>query len=156
MSVIFIAIPFFLGPWAAVAAAIGGAGALVGWVLVEGETHGKVEAAEQTGTINEVTLVEAAEGSAAGLERGESMTLSRGGMTARFHRDGRGRLLVHISGAGKTDAELEAAGQELLNQVRQQFAYQKVMDELETRGFGVVEEEVDEQGAIHVRLQRWA
>jgi hypothetical protein len=51
--------------------------------------------------------------------------------------------------------ELEAAGRELMDRVRQQFAYAKVMEELEARGFDVVQEQVEATGAIRVRVRRW-
>jgi len=71
------------------------------------------------------------------LLRGESFTMEREGVTASFRVDGRGACIVHMSGQGQSDRQLEAAGHELMDRVRQQFAYAKVMAELEERGFQV-------------------
>lgn len=89
------------------------------------------------------------------LLRGEAFTLERDGLSATFRMDGRGQCTVHVGGVGKSDRELEEAGRELMDRVRQQFAYAKVMGELEGRGFEVVAQEVDVDNAIRVRVRRW-
>ena len=43
----------------------------------------------------------------------------------------------------------------MLRRVRQQFAYAKVMAELEARGFDVVQEQVEADQSIRIRVRRW-
>jgi hypothetical protein len=50
--------------------------------------------------------------------------------------------------------ELEAAGREVMDRVRQQYAYAKVMSELEERGFQVVDQEVQANRSIRIRVRR--
>ncbi|HTE19469.1 MAG TPA: DUF1257 domain-containing protein, partial [Armatimonadota bacterium] len=90
------------------------------------------------------------------LARGEAFAVEREGLHATFSRDGRGRCIVHVSGEGRSNGELEAAGRELMDRVRQQFAYARVMEELETRGFDVVQEQVEAEGSIRIRVKRWS
>jgi hypothetical protein len=41
-----------------------------------------------------------------------------------------------------------------MNRILQQYAYQRVMEELEKRGFTVVKEEVDENQVIRIRVRK--
>jgi stage V sporulation protein SpoVS len=61
---------------------------------------------------------------------------------------------MHVSGKNKTEAELQAIGQTVMNRILQQYAYQRVMEELEKRGFTVVKEEVDENQVIRIRVRK--
>jgi len=88
------------------------------------------------------------------LEREETVTVVQGDVTISFHKDPRGRVTMHVSGKNKTEAELQAIGQTVMNRILQQYAYQRVMQELEKRGFTVVKEEVDENQVIRIRVRR--
>lgn len=93
---------------------------------------------------------------AEGMARGETLTVRRGDITATFRRDGRGQCTVHLEGAGRSRAELEAAGEELVNRIRQQFAYNRIMKEMESRGFDVVQQEAGADRSIRLTVRRWS
>jgi hypothetical protein len=59
-----------------------------------------------------------------------------------------------VAGAGKTTGELTAIGEELMDRVRQQFAYSKLMEELETRGFSVLDQRMEQDQSIRIRVKR--
>ena len=156
MSVVFVVVPVVAGGWPVIAAAVTAAGAALGYRALR-----DVEAQERA--------LRAGEGGASGIEmvmadsqvvqdtlmRGESFTLQNGALTATFRVDGRGACTVHVSGPAHTpQAELEAAGRTLMDRVRQQFAYAKVMTELEQRGFHVAAEHVDADRSIRIRVRR--
>ena len=155
MSVVFVVIPVVAGSWPLISAAIVAAGAAMGYHAAkqaEANLAGEMGGAAQAG----VSLVmENSQIVSETLLRGEAFTLAREGLTATFRMDGRGQCMVHVGGQGKSDHELEEAGRELMDRVRQQFAYAKVMGELEDRGFEVVAQEVDADNAIRVRVRRW-
>lgn len=158
MSVVFVVVPVIVGGWPMISTAILAASAALGYRAVhsleENVAAGiAVEPAQRAGAVR--IVMEQSQVMADTLARGESFTVAREGITAVFRRDGRGQCTVHVSGTGKTDAELEAAGRELMDRVRQQFAYAKVMAELETRGFDVVQEQVEADQSIRIRLRRW-
>lgn len=160
MSVILvIAVPLVAGTWPFVSAAVVAASAALGYHMVqELESRppgGVAESAKPTRAA--VSLVmEESQIMADSLARGEAFTVEREGLHATFSRDGRGRCIVHVSGEGRSSVELEAAGRELMDRVRQQFAYARVMEELETRGFDVVQEQVEAEGSIRIRVKRWS
>jgi hypothetical protein len=158
MSVIFVVIPVVAGGWPVISAAILAASAALGYRAVQA-VECKVVAGvreETAGPETGVQLVmDDSQVVADHLARGESFGVERGGITATFQRDGRGRCSVHVTGAGRSNLELEVAGRELMDQVRQQFAYSKLLAELETRGFDVVQEQVEADRSIRIRVRRW-
>ena len=155
MSVVFVVIPVVAGSWPMISAAIVAAGAAMGYhaarqaeANLSREIGGMASAGVSLVMENSQVVSET-------LLRGEAFTLERDGLTAIFRMDGRGQCTVHVGGKGKSDQELEEAGRDLMDRVRQQFAYAKVMGELEERGFEVVAQEVDVDNAIRVRVRRW-
>jgi Protein of unknown function (DUF1257) len=155
MSVVFVIVPVVAGGWPMISTAILAASAALGYRAVQSleESVAAGIPLERAGGLQ--LVMENSQVMADTLARGESFTVQREGIAATFRRDGRGQCTVHVSGAGNTDAELEAAGRELMDRVRQQFAYAKVMAELEARGFDVVQEQVEADQSIRIRLRRW-
>jgi hypothetical protein len=158
MSVVFVVVPVVAGGWPVISAAIVAAGAAMGYRAVKrAEESGELGISEHPGgpRTRAVDLVmENSQVVADALMRGESFTMSRGDIAATFRVDGRGACSVHVSGQNMTDAELEAAGRDLMDRVRQQFAYAKVMAELEERGFEVVREQLEADQSIRIRVRR--
>jgi Protein of unknown function (DUF1257) len=159
MSVVFVIVPVVAGGWPMISTAILAASAALGYRAVQ-----SLEERVAMGVATDVTeraatvqlVMEDSQVVADTLARGESFTVEREGLRATFHRDGRGRCTVHVSGPGRTNAELEAAGRELMDRVRQQFAYAKVMAELEERGFDIVQEQVEADQSIRICVRRWS
>ena len=60
-----------------------------------------------------------------------------------------------VTGDGFTDAELRVQGEELSRRVVQKYVHQKLLDEIRARQFLVVEEEVDENQAIRLKVRHW-
>ena len=79
--------------------------------------------------------------------------MTRGGVTVTFSRDSRGQPSVSLNGEGYTDTELRAFGEELSQRVVQKYVHQKLLDEVRARGFNVVEEVVDENNAIRLKVR---
>jgi len=89
------------------------------------------------------------------LGRDRQISVSRDDVTVTFSRDARGKAAVCVSGTGHTDAELRAMGQELSQRVVQQYVYQRLKEEIATRQFVVLEEQVDESQAIRMKVRHW-
>lgn len=155
MSVVFVVIPVVAGSWPMISAAIVAAGAAMGYRAAKQAEANLAREAGGAAPAGVSLVLENSQVVSETLLRGEAFTLERDGLSATFRMDGRGQCTVHVGGAGKSDRELEEAGRELMDRVRQQFAYAKVMGELEERGFEVVTQEVDVDSAIRVRVRRW-
>ena len=63
--------------------------------------------------------------------------------------------LCTCPGDNKTDAQLQAIGQELVGKVTQQYAYNKVVTELKSQGFTVTDEEVTADQAIRIHVTKY-
>jgi hypothetical protein len=60
-----------------------------------------------------------------------------------------------VSGPGHSDEELRALGEELSQRVVQKYVYQRLLDEMRARQFVVVEEEVDANQSIRLKVRHW-
>jgi hypothetical protein len=155
MSVCFVVVPVVIGSWPAISAAIVAAGAAMGYRAVTNAERG-VEGLSVNQDFEHsisLTMPDSSVVTDAFL-RGESFSLEREGVLATFRIDGRGACQVHLSGQNKSNAELEKLGIELMDRVRQQYAYSKVMQEMETRGFQVTHQEVEANNSIRIRVKR--
>ena len=82
-------------------------------------------------------------------------TLTRDGVTITFARDVRGKASICVTGTDYTEEDLRALGEEMGQRVVQQYVYQRLKDEIQTRRFVVVQDSVDESHAIHLKVRHW-
>lgn len=100
--------------------------------------------------------VEATETVADEVKRDQVLHFAREDIEISFQRDLRGKFSIKVTGPDtKSTRELEYAGREFLGVVVQQFAYNKMAQEMERRGANVIGEEVNENGDIVLKLRRW-
>jgi len=84
---------------------------------------------------------------------GEQMVVEREGIRAIFSRDARGALKLCVEGHGHSKAHLKQVGEALVGRVTQQYAYHRLMSELKERGLTIVEDRMDQDQAIHIRVR---
>lgn len=89
------------------------------------------------------------------VDEGDILPLEGNGFRVTFAKDGRGNCSMRVEGKGKTDAELESLGRDLINRVAQQYAYQKLNTELKKKGYTLVQEKVEEDNTIRLTVRRW-
>jgi hypothetical protein len=151
MSCVCILTPVVIAAWPAFSAAVVAAASSLGYqVAAEGKTQQKQE---QNGAIH--INIANSELVTNQLSRDQKIRVSRNGVTITFARDERGRASLCVTGSGQTDAALRALGEELSQRVVQKYVYQRLMDEMRARQFMVVEEEVDENQAIRLKVRHW-
>jgi hypothetical protein len=155
MSCVCILTPVVIAAWPAFSAAVVAAAHSLGYVLVE-ETVKQRQKIEAQNAGREVSLeIANSEVVTDQLGRDQQICVSRGTVTVRFSRDARGTASVCVSGDGYTEDELRALGQELSQRVVQKYVYQRLLDEMRTRQYVVVEEEVDANQAIRLKVRHW-
>ncbi len=90
------------------------------------------------------------------LKRDQILTFSRDDIVVTVQRDLRGKCTIRVNGPdGQSVRQLEAKGKEFLGAIIQQFAYNKMAQEMERRGANVVGEEISAEGDIVLKLRRW-
>jgi len=155
MSCVCILTPVVIAAWPAFSAAVVAAAHSLGYTLVE-ETvkqHQKAKAENEGKQVSlEIANSEVVTGQ---LGRDQQICATRGNVTVKFSRDARGTASVCVSGAGHTDEELRALGEELSQRVVQRYVYQRLLDEMRAREYVVVEEEVDANQAIRLKVRHW-
>jgi len=100
--------------------------------------------------------VETTEPVAEELGRDEMLTFEKDQVTLMFHKDPRGKLRVRVMGPAAAPAqELQRIGLEFATSLVQQFAYSRLVRELDRRGVTVVGEERAENGDLVLRTRKW-
>jgi hypothetical protein len=155
MSVVCVIAPVVVAAWPAFSsAAIAAAGSL--GYQVASETSRLALEARQPATPSEVRLeVPGSEIVTTQLQRDQRLAVTRDGVTITFSRDARGQASLCVRGEGLSEETLRALGLEMSQAVLQQYAYQRIMDEMRQRGLQVVEEEQLEDRSIHLRVRQW-
>jgi hypothetical protein len=153
MSAVCILTPLVVAAWPAFSAAVVAAASSLGYQVVAGET---VETHTTTTQTNVVQLeIARSEVVTSQLGRDQRIIVTRNGVTVTFSRDVRGKASLCVTGEGQSKQELKALGEELSQTVVQQYVFQKLTDEMRNRGFVVVDQEVNEDRSIRMKVRHW-
>jgi len=156
MSCVCILTPVVIASWPAFSAAVAAAATSLGYTIVEeGIKQHQTGNVNQTGERKVNLEIEQSEIVTNQLGRDQSIKVTRGGVTVTFSRDARGKASICVTGPGHSDEELRAIGEELSQRVVQKYVHRRLMDEIHARQFVVVEEEVDENNAIRLKVRHW-
>jgi hypothetical protein len=156
MSCVCILTPVVIAAWPAFSAAVAAAATSLGYTIVQEGIHQSQKSQVNMTGEREVTLeIDQSEIVTSQLSRDQSLKVTRGDVTVVFSRDARGRASVCVTGPGHSDEELRALGEELSRRVVQKYVHQRLLDEIRARQFVVVEEEVDENNAIRLKVRHW-
>jgi len=140
--------------WPVISAAAVSVMAALGYAAVS--TSVDVAVQERVGVDNSVEIeVENSQEVGDSLGREEELVFTKEDITVNFKRDIRGRLKVCVTGDSHPKSELKQMGEELANKVIQQYVYNRVVSELDSTDFSIVEQEVDEDETIKIKLRAW-
>ena len=152
MSTVLVVTPILIASWPAITAAVTAAVGKLGFAAVQ--EMNSLDARSDTVNREEIDLEESEIlQAAAGTE--QRIVVERDGVRAVFTRDARGSLRVCMEGKGLSKAQLRSLGEELIGRVTQQYAYHRIMTELEERHMTVVDEEISEDQTVKIRVRNW-
>ena len=153
MSAICLLAPVVVAAWPAFSSAVVAAATSLGYEVVSESTREETIVERKPESIQlEIAQSELVTGQ---LGREQKLSVTRDGVTVTFSRDARGKASLCVIGTGQSEEELRAMGQELSGAVVQQYVYRKIMDEMRSRGFVVVEENQNEDRSIHLKVRQW-
>lgn len=153
MSTVVIVAPILIGSWPMISAAITAAIVSMGYSICR---DAELQAKTETNTKNRAEIdLEDSEILAESTGAEQEIVVEKDRITARFTRDERGSLKVCVEGEGYTKGQLKQIGEELIGSVTQQYVYHRVMTEMEDRNMTVVNEEVDEDRTVRIRVKNW-
>jgi len=155
MSAVCVLTPIVIASWPAISAAVAAAATSLGYQVATREEQ-NFTLRESRSTERSIQLaIDQSELVTDRLDRARQITVERDGVTVTFSRDARGRAGLCVSGTGHTDAELRALGEELSQRVVQHYVYQRLKEEIQAREFVILEDEVDENNAIRMKVRHW-
>ena len=156
MSCVCILTPVVIAAWPAFSAAVVAASASLGYQVAAGAVDlAKNPKTADKSSRNIQLEIENSEVVTNQLSRDQRITVTKGGVTITFSRDVRGKASLCVTGEGHSKEELQAMGQELSQAVVQQYVYQKLMSEMQARGFNVIEEETNADRSIRLKVRHW-
>ncbi|HWN97500.1 MAG TPA: hypothetical protein VNT99_20895 [Methylomirabilota bacterium] len=156
MSAVCILAPVMVAAWPAFSSAVVAAAGSMGYVVAEEAVSQFLGATATPQRKTAVALdIPNSQIVTSQLGRDQRISVSRDGVTVTFSRDERGKAGLCVLGNGQSEEELHAAGEELSQRVVQQYVYQRLTQEMQSRGYSVVEESTDVNQAIHMRIRHW-
>jgi hypothetical protein len=151
MSTVLVVTPLIVASWPLMSAAISAAIGTMGFAAVQ-DKGPRVREIAGSKTRTEIELEDSEILAGSGATGGE-MVVERDGIRAVFSRDARGALKLCVEGSGHSKAELKRIGESLVGRVTQQYAYHRLMTELQDRRMTILEERVGNDQAIHIRVR---
>lgn len=126
----------------------------IGFSAVNAGVNSETEVTTDSKTRVELDLANNEEVSAT-LRRGERLVFAKDGLSVVFSRDLRGQLKICVEGHGYSKNDLELFGREIAGRVVQQYAYQRIIQEMAAKHLSIVDQSVDDQDTIHIKLRGW-
>ena len=154
MGAVCILTPIVIAAWPAFSAAVVAAASSLGYQIATYREEPEIAREEKRSTEVRLTL-DQSELVTDRLARDQQISVTRDGVTITFARDVRGKASICVTGTDYTEEDLRALGEEMGQRVVQQYVYQRLKDEIQTRRFVVVQDSVDESHAIHLKVRHW-
>jgi hypothetical protein len=161
MSSVIVLTPIIIAGWPAITAAITAAVGAMGFSAASAVTAGVREGLRASGDAAASTMaraeIDVADSEILAATQGteQSIVVERDGIRATFSRDARGALKVCMEGRGYSKAQLKQIGEELIERVTQQYAYHRIVTELKERNMTIVDEEVDADRTVRIRVRNF-
>lgn len=155
MGAVCVLAPVVIAAWPAFSSAVIAAAGALGYQVASEAADAAQTPIEREHQGSVQLEIERSEVVTNSLGRDQRISVTREGITVMFSRDARGKASLCVMGEGFTKEELRAFGEEFSQGVVQQYVYQKLMDEMRSRGFVVVEEEQNEDRSIHMKIRHW-
>jgi len=152
MSSCIIVTPLIIAGWPVISAAVTAAVGSLGYSIVVPQLGVSTAATVKTRNRAEIDIDDSEVLSETGSAGGQ-IVVERAGIRAVFTRDARGALKLCVEGDGLSKLELKKIGAELIGRVTQQYAYHKIVTELQQRNMSIVDEEVTADRTVKIRVR---
>ena len=148
MSTVLVLAPVIISNWPAITVAVAGAASALGFTIKQAAEEALKQG--QPGEAEQSVEVELADSQvlAQGLATDQKVVLTKGPVQIVVQRDARGRCKVCASGKGQSKAQLKQAAEEFTQKLTQCFIYDKVMKQLKSKSFQVVNEQIMQDESI--------
>jgi hypothetical protein len=152
MSSCVIVTPLIIASWPAITAAVTAAIGSLGYSVAAAGAGTTQKAETEARTRAEIDVEDSEVLQEAGPAGGE-LIVEKDSVRAVFSRDARGALKLCVEGDGLSKSELKKIGEDLIGRVTQQYAYHKIVTELQNRNMTIVDEKVSEDRTVKIRVR---
>ncbi|MEY2599540.1 MAG: hypothetical protein RLZZ142_1799 [Verrucomicrobiota bacterium] len=153
MSAVCVIAPIVVSAWPGFTATVVAAAASLGYRVVDSGTEvGTGSRSAQREVELEMANCDIVTDA---LGRDQRFAVSKDGVRVTFSRDARGRAGVCVTGEGMSEEALRAAGLELTRRVVQKHVHQRILEEVQARGYTVAEDYDHENQSIRLRIRHW-
>jgi hypothetical protein len=152
MSGVVVVTTVVAANWPVVVQAVTGVAAAMGFGLLRQDSEIEVEQAVESS--NRATLEMPESDVFDEVAKDQELVLVRDDARVRVFRDLDGTLKLCVEGSA-SKAELRRLGEELMGRIAQQYAYHRIMEELDSRGIEVVDQQVTADQTVRVRVKAW-
>lgn len=152
MSAICIIVPLVVTAWPGFSTAILAATAAAGYSCLA-DNAGQKEKSERSKKIQ--LSLDNTEIVSERLSRDEKITVFKDGIYVTFSKDARNKTSICVSGEGYSEEQLRNAGEELSKRIVQEYVHQKIKGTLSQMQGIAVEESVDEDKSIRIKVRIW-
>lgn len=153
MSAVCILAPVIIGSWPVLVSAVAGALTGMGFSTVKDMQKTLQDVQKKCKSVK--LQVENSQVVTENLNLDQRLLFQRQDITVEFFRDARGTCGVNVYGSSHSKEELTALGQEVSQHIVQNYVYNRLMTEFKARGYNVVEEKMEENRTIHIRVRKW-
>lgn len=154
MSVVCIITPIVVTSWPGFASTVLAAATSLGFREVIEKKNASISA-KPTGQRSVTLDIQNSDIVTDTLERDQRISVIKDGVTVTFARDARGKAGVCVTGNGQPDSLLQAIGEELSNRVIQTHVHRRLVDEMNSRGYAIVEESTEPNQSIRIKVRHW-
>jgi len=155
MSTVIIVAPLVVTSWPLIVSAITASISALGYAVAANEMQQHIDECHENQRVSEEIVLENSEILADARNRNETLVVAKDNIKAVFHRDARGALRLSIEAVGLSKNEIRRIGEELIGRVTQQYAYNRLVTEMKERGMTIVEENVEEDDTVRIRVRNY-
>ena len=153
MSCVCVLTPVIAATWTQFGAAVRAAAASLGYTV--DEARGSATSATRADSPSLELEIAKSQVTAGRVTAGHCLVAVKDGVTITVTRDSRGRAACHVTGRRHSRTVLEERGTEFCQRIVQRWVYQRLMEEIQARRFTVVEETVEANQAIRLKVRHW-
>ncbi len=151
MSVAIVVVPVLVGGWPVFGALASLAAAKMGYKIIKSvQRKEKKELCER-----EIEIVdEKSKILEESIKEEEELVFQKEDISLILKKDIHKKFVICVKGKNKKEEELEKIGKGFLNEIKKQYAYKKIKEEVTKKGFTVVEEK-NEGNNIRLILRKF-
>jgi len=153
MSTVVIVAPLIVTSWPLIVSAITASISALGYAVAADGVQDYMDCCKENEKVSEEIVLENSEILGDARNRNEVMVVEKDNIKAVFHRDARGTLRLSIEAVGLSKNEIRRIGDELIGRVTQQYAYNRLVTEMKERGMTIVEESVEADDTVRIRVR---